>query len=95
MRLRFLILALLMFLLSSLSLIAQSDDEPRIQEFFALINEDNPIAWFDLYGMDEGTTVYVYAESYDLDTFTGICDIDCESDFFEFNNDIDGRRNRN
>lgn len=95
MRLRLLVLTSFILLLSSLTLVAQFDDEPRIQEFFALITEDNPIAWFDLYGMDEGETIYVYAESYDLDTFTGICDIDCTSDFFEYNNDIDGRRNRN
>lgn len=98
MKLRLLCLIVITVMLTSMTATAQSmfdDDEPRIQEFFTLISEENPIAFFDLFSMDEGTTLYVYAESYNIDTFIGICDIDCGSDFFEFSNDIDGRNNRN
>ena len=77
--------------MTSLTSVAQltRDNISRVQEFFTYIDEDNPIAFFDLFSMDEGTKLYVYAESYDIDTFIGICDIDCGSDFFEFNNDIE------
>ncbi|MGB7338670.1 MAG: MXAN_6640 family putative metalloprotease [Phototrophicaceae bacterium] len=97
MKLRLFFLTLIIILMTSLTSVAQltRDNISRVQEFFTYIDEDNPIAFFDLFSMDEGTKLYVYAESYDIDTFIGICDIDCGSDFFEFNNDIDGRRNRN
>jgi len=95
MNLRLLTITLLIILLSSMTVIAQSDDDARIQEFFSAVNEDNEDFFVDLFGMDEGDTIYVYAESYDVDTFVGICDIDCEIEIYEFNNDIDGRRNRN
>ncbi|MEO1164040.1 MAG: DUF6055 domain-containing protein [Chloroflexota bacterium] len=68
--------------------VTAQDSDARIQEYFSQISEDNPIVYFDLFGMDEGDTIYLYAESYDFDTFIGVCDITCE-EVYETNDDID------
>lgn len=72
---------------------AQSDDD-RVQEYISRISEDNSIIYFDLFGMDEGDTLYLYAESYDFDPLIGVCDIDCE-DVYIRNDDIDYPKNTN
>lgn len=75
---RFFIVTIVLILLSSFTAIAQSNDDAQVQEFFSRIDEDNSIIYFDLFNMDEGTTIYIYAESYDFDTLVGVCDISCE-----------------
>ncbi|MGJ3237543.1 MAG: hypothetical protein ACFE0Q_02445 [Anaerolineae bacterium] len=93
---RFAILSVVLsFILLLIPSHAQSNPDGQVQEFFSSINPDNPDVFFDLFGMEAGTTIYVYAESYEFDTYTGICDIDCEIDIYAFNDDIDGRNNRN
>ncbi|GAB5490311.1 MAG: hypothetical protein Phog2KO_05260 [Phototrophicaceae bacterium] len=88
MKLRLILLTIGLVLLSSFTSLAQSDDDAQVQEFFSYIDEDNPIIYFDLFNMDEGTTVYIYAESYDFDTLVGVCDIACE-EVFASNDDYD------
>lgn len=51
---------------------------PQIQEFYAQISPDTPNSYFDLYGMEAGQTVYLYAESEAFDPLVAICDIECE-----------------
>lgn len=81
MKIRLCFIVIFLILISSFTAIAQSDDDARVEEFFSYIDEDNPIIYFDLFNMDEDTTVYIYAESYDFDTLIGVCDIDCEEVF--------------
>ncbi|MEM9954374.1 MAG: hypothetical protein AAF846_22385 [Chloroflexota bacterium] len=96
MSLQKLFILFVVFLIASTSIVsAQSKDTPRIQEFYTQIDSDNDIAFFDLFNMQQGTTIYVYAESYDIDPFIGICDIDCEIEVYESNDDINGLQNTN
>lgn len=62
--------------------------ERKVQEFYALVTPDNAISYFDLFGMRAGQTIYLYAESTEIDPYVVICDIDCEENFAE-NDDID------
>ena len=61
---------------------------PRVQEFYAVVAESVEFSYFDLFGMQAGESIYVYAESDEIDTFIAICDIDCEEIYVE-NDDID------
>ena len=62
--------------------------ERKVQEFYALVSPDISISYFDLFGMRAGQTIYIYAESTDIDTLVSVCDIECEETFAE-NDDID------
>ena len=62
--------------------------DTAVQEFYAIVSEDIPVSYFDLFGMRAGQTIYLYAESDDIDTQLILCDIDCEEGFAE-NDDID------
>ena len=87
MKIRLILLTITIILLSSFTSIAQSNNDARVQEFHSSIDEDNSIQYFDLFNMDEGTTIYIYAESYDFDTLIGVCDISCE-DVYASNDDF-------
>jgi hypothetical protein len=62
--------------------------DPEIQEFYAIVSEELEFSYFDLFGMQAGETIYVYAESDQIDTRVIICDIDCEESFADAD-DID------
>lgn len=87
MKFRYLSLCILLFILMIAPTQAQSGDQ-QVQELYAQVTADNTIVYFDLLGMQEGETIYLYAESDDIDTALVICDIDCEETFAE-NDDID------
>lgn len=81
------ILLLLLLLFSFMTTTAQSEDT-QIQEFYAEVSAESRYSYFDLFGMEAGTTIYIYAESDDIDTKLFLCDIACEESFAE-NDDID------
>jgi hypothetical protein len=85
MKLRYLALSLL--ILFSLAPVTAQTDEPQIQEFYSQVSSEHQYVYFDLFGMRAGTTIYLYAESDEIDTELTICDIDCEEIFIE-NDDI-------
>ena len=62
--------------------------DPEIQEFNASISTEIQWSYFDLLGMLAGETIYVYAESDQIDPQVFVCDLDCEETFAE-NDDID------
>jgi hypothetical protein len=72
----------------------QEEGERAVQILFDQTNPDTPFAYFDLYGMKAGQTIYVYVESDEFDTFAGVCDITCETLFAE-NDDIETGVNTN
>lgn len=76
------------------ALAVQEEGERQVQVLFDQTNADTPFAYFDLYGMKAGETVYVYVESSEFDTFTAVCDIQCEELFAE-NDDIETGVNTN
>ncbi len=67
-----------------------------VQAFTGELTEDAPVHWYDLYGMREGETIYIYAEETDgsLDTLIAIGDILLQ-DVFAENDDIDPPDNSN
>lgn len=71
-------------LLTAIS-IATAQDEPKVQEFTGTIDSDHPRFFYDLFGLEAGQIVYLYAEatSDDLDTYIGIGDIEFEEVFAE------------
>ena len=77
-----------------------SDDNPlitgqrQVQELTGFISEDEPTIWFDLFDIPAGQTLFVYAESDEIDTYIVICDIQCEQVYAE-NDDIDYPSNLN
>ena len=81
-----LIILVLVLLIPTLALHAQTGT-PQIQEFYALVSPDLEYVYFDLFGMQAGTTIYLYTESDEFDTWLAICDIDCEEVYIE-NDDI-------
>lgn len=85
---------ILLLLLSTFSVFAHTDNGDRIQEYVSRLSEEQSIMYFDLFNMDEGDTIYIYAESYDIDTYIGVCDIACEEVFAE-NDDINAPKNKN
>lgn len=63
-----------------------------VQEFRGSVSEDAEFSYFDLYGIQAGRTLYVYAESTQFDTLIGVCDILCEEIYAE---DDDGGQGTN
>ena len=66
---------------------------PAVQEFYAAVSSETNVSYFDLFGMQAGETIYLYAESNEIDPYLIVCDIDCEVTYAE-NDDIDSD-NRN
>jgi hypothetical protein len=82
---------LLIFLLLSVTVATvQAQESAKVQEFFSLVTPETPFVYFDLFGMREGETIYLYAESEEFDTKITLCDLTCEKDFAE-NDDISTR----
>ncbi len=69
---------------------------PQVQQFRGEITAADPILYYDLFDMQAGDTLYVYAETLDgdLDTYIGLGDINVEEIFAE-NDDIDYPDNLN
>lgn len=86
MKLRY--LAFLLLILFSFVTVTAQTGESQVQEFYSIVSPENEFVYFDLFGMQAGTTIYLYAESDEFDTWIGICDIDCEEKFAD-NDDID------
>ena len=76
-----------LLMLFALATGTQAQDDVQIQEFYSLVSPENEFVYFDLFGMEAGTTIYIYAESEAFDTYIGVCDIDCE-DIYAENDDI-------
>ncbi len=81
-------MSLCILLITVMIIPAQAQSKQQVQELYAQVTEDTPFVYFDLFGMQEGDTIYLYAESDDIDTYLIVCDIDCE-DIFDENDDID------
>lgn len=47
-----------------------------VQEFTGRVSPETEFIFYDLYGMQAGTTIYIYAESAEIDTLVAIGDID-------------------
>lgn len=72
---------LLLFVILFISLVLHAQDDPQVQELTAQVSAENPIVWFDLYGMEAGQTLYIYMESDEIDPLVVICDINCEENY--------------
>ncbi|MBZ0276583.1 MAG: DUF6055 domain-containing protein [Anaerolineae bacterium] len=55
----------------------------QIQELTGNVSADSPYAYFDMFGMHGGDTIYLYAGSDRIDTYMAVCDINCEEVFAE------------
>ena len=88
-RLLLIVLCLCLSFAATATVGAQSSDSPKIQEFIGQVTPDNSVAFFDLFKMRAGSTIYVYSESNQIDTLVAICDISCE-EIFADNDDISG-----
>lgn len=87
MKRRYLVMIVLVLLsLTVMSVNAQGS--VKVQEFYSEVSPEIPIVYFDLFDMQVGETIYVYAESDEIDTRLGLCDISCEV-FYADNDDID------
>ncbi|MCB9456868.1 MAG: hypothetical protein H6671_12855 [Anaerolineaceae bacterium] len=78
--------ALLVVLLLSISVAAAQDT--AVQEFIGGVSPETEYAFFDLYGMQAGDTLYVYAESDEFDTMILVGNIDFSEELAR-NDDID------
>lgn len=78
--------ALLILFLTTIGINAQDNSE--VQEFYGAVSPNNEFVYFDLFDMQAGTILYIYAESDAIDTMIAVCDITCE-EVFEDNDDID------
>ncbi len=67
----------ILFLLFPLSVIAQ--DSLRIQQVYGNVSAEKPIVVYSLPDMQAGTTLYVYAESNDMDTTILLSDTSAET----------------
>src|SRR5690606_720156 len=54
------------------------DDEPQAQQFYGTVEEENSVIFYDIENAEEGQTLYLYAESNEIDTAIGICYEDCD-----------------
>jgi hypothetical protein len=50
----------------------------QIQGFSGVVDASNPTAYYDLFDMRAGDTLYIYAESDEIDPYLVVCDIECQ-----------------
>jgi hypothetical protein len=60
--------------------------EAPVQEFYSQVSAINPRVYFDLFAMQAGQTVYIYAESAEIDPEVAICDLACKTRLAENDN---------
>ena len=76
----------LLLLISGSAIHAQ--DNAEVQELFGVVEGgEKRYTFFDIYDAVAGDTLYIYAESVEIDTHLAICDIECVEVFAE-NDDI-------
>lgn len=63
---------------TSSSGVTATGEGPMVQAFTGAVSPGEEFVYYDLYGVEAGRTLYVYAESSHIDTIVGVCDILCE-----------------